>query len=687
MTSIPRPQPLEAHKYRLAFEQARDAMMFLDACGYLDCNPATLALFRVPDTATFRTTHPGIQLSPPYQPCGRPSPEAAQARIEEALHHGYAFFEWRHCTWDGIEFPSEVSLNRIDWEEQPVLMVIVRDISDRKRLEEELTETIRRCQQYEAAYSQSRDAIMMLDEQGFRDCNPATLTLFRVPSAASFTHIHPSDLSSPYQPDGRPSSEASAAHIAEAFRSGQAFFHWRHRTWDGQVDFPAEVLLSRVDLPEGSVLQAVVRDISERVAIETDLARKEAHYRLAQSSARFGIWEWDLAQGRIHWDSDCWAMLGYSTDTAETLTVDEWRSMIPDEDLARVEPEIAQKQAQGERFSIEHRCRHARGGWLWLQCRGQTAEFSEDGSPRRLIGTYADIDRLMRTELALRERVKEMETLTEVIRLSIDDTRSTEEMLHALARLIPQGWQHPERTAVRIRAQGREATSEPFFESGSRQVAAVEHHEAPVQVEVFQHEEGLSPTEPFLPQEQTLLEAIAEEIHQALRHRGALEALQEQATTDRLTGTFNRQHFEAELERALARTQRYGDAAALVMLDIDHFKAINDTFGHNAGDQILQQLTSRVNATLRREDLLGRWGGEEFLVLLPGNDGDRAQRTAERLRACIEAETFTEVGRVTISLGATALRPDDDTTTLLARVDQALYEAKTSGGRNAVATR
>jgi len=246
----------------------------------------------------------------------------------------------------------------------------------------------------------------------------------------------------------------------------------------------------------------------------------------------------------------------------------------------------------------------------------------------------------------------------------------------------------PRAYLARIRAQGWEATSEGFRESGARQVATVEHSDTPVQIEVFSlHDTAATTADPFLPQEQRLLDAIAEEIHQALRHRRALEALQEQATRDCLTGIFNRQHLEIELERALARTQRYVDAAALVMLDIDHFKAINDTYGHNTGDEILQQLTSRVRATLRCEDILGRWGGEEFLALLPGNDAGSALRTAERLRTCIEAETFPEVGRVTISLGATILRPEDDTTTLLARVDQALYEAKTSGGRNAVAAR
>ncbi len=686
MSSAYRRHQWDERHYRAAFEQSRDAIMFLEAHGYRDCNPATLKMFRVPDVATFITTHPGRQLSPPFQADGRPSAEAAAERIEEAFQAGHAFFEWRHRTLDGIEFPTEVSLSRIDQEDGPILQVLVRDISDRKRMEARLTEAIASCRQYEAAFKQSRDAIMMLDSEGFRDCNPATLTMFRVPDAATFTATHPATLSPPFQPDGRASDEASAAYIDKALHHGQAFFAWQHCTWDG-LTFPAEVLLSRIELEQGPVLQAVVRDVSERERMEDDLARKEAHYRLAQASARFGIWEWDLEQDRIYWDADCWTMLGYPPETQPSLTVAEWRAMIAPADRAQVEAEIRDKQARGERFSVELRCRCADGGWLWVQSRGQTTAFHPDGSPQHIVGTHTDIDRLKSTEAELRERVKEMETLITIIRSSLDDSLSTEEMLQSLAQVIPQGWQSPSSTAARIQAEGLEVTSEPFFESDWRQVATSNQPPCPVQVEVYRKREGQPRNAAFLPEEQQLLEAVTEEIHQALRHRHAQRELQRQATIDPLTGAFNRQHFEAELERAQARHERYDDAAAVAMFDLDHFKAVNDTYGHNAGDLVLQEATKRVSAILRQGDMLARWGGEEFLILLPGIGPTDAHRTAERLRAHINSAPFPEVGRITISLGVTTIRKADSATKLLTRVDEALYEAKHVGGRNAVGSR
>ncbi|MBK1726200.1 diguanylate cyclase [Halorhodospira neutriphila] len=676
----------DGQRYRAAFEQSRDAIMFLEPHGYRDCNPATLRLFGVPDVATFLTTHPGKQLSPPLQPDGRPSAQAAAERIEQAYRDGYAFFEWQHRTLDGAEFPTEVSLSRIDQAGGPILQVIVRDISERKRMEAELRREVANRRQYQAAFEQSRDAIMLLDADGFRDCNPATLTMFRVPDSAAFRRTHPADLSPLFQPDGRASREASAAYIDEALRRGEAFFAWQHCTWDGDT-FPAEVLLSRVELEQGAILQAVVRDISERTRMERDLEQKEAHYRLAQSSARFGIWEWDLEQDRIHWDPDCWAMLGYPPETDSVLSTAAWRGMIAPSDLARVEPEIRRKQATGERFSLELRCRRADGGWLWIQCRGQTTAFRGDGSAWRITGTHVDIDRLKATETQLRERIKEMELLTEVIRLAFDETLSSEEMLQAVARALPNGWQAPGSTAARIRGGGVEATSEPFFEAERRQAAVSSQPSSPVQVEIFRQDKGPPHGADFLPEEQQLLEAVTEEIGQALRHREAQQALQRQATVDPLTGVFNRQRFEAELERTLARHERYSDTAAIAMLDIDHFKAVNDAYGHNVGDRVLREVAERISEALRLGDTLGRWGGEEFLILLPGTGLGGARRAAERFRARIEAAPLPPVGRVTISLGVTAIRGNDSTTGLLARVDEALYEAKNCNGRNSVAAR
>ncbi|WP_018937084.1 diguanylate cyclase [Thioalkalivibrio sp. ALJ24] len=163
-----------------------------------------------------------------------------------------------------------------------------------------------------------------------------------------------------------------------------------------------------------------------------------------------------------------------------------------------------------------------------------------------------------------------------------------------------------------------------------------------------------------------------------------LEAeLEREATTDRLTGLYNRQRFDAELERALARTRRYGSDAGAILFDIDHFKRLNDTHGHDVGDHVLVELSRRIADTLRRSDFLARWGGEEFVVLLPETGPEGTRRMAERMRREVASTPVGAAGEVTVSLGVTIFHREDDPDTLLKRLDNALYEAKRAG-RNCV---
>jgi diguanylate cyclase (GGDEF)-like protein len=160
------------------------------------------------------------------------------------------------------------------------------------------------------------------------------------------------------------------------------------------------------------------------------------------------------------------------------------------------------------------------------------------------------------------------------------------------------------------------------------------------------------------------------------------------ATTDPLTGVFNRRTFIELAEQELARTRRTGAPLALMMLDLDHFKRVNDTYGHLIGDQVLVAFTRLVRECVRRSDLVVRYGGEEFCVLLPGTLLTAATALAERIRAATAARTLTSLPfRITVSIGVTASAAGAATALddLLARADEALYRAKEEG-RNRVVT-
>ena len=159
-------------------------------------------------------------------------------------------------------------------------------------------------------------------------------------------------------------------------------------------------------------------------------------------------------------------------------------------------------------------------------------------------------------------------------------------------------------------------------------------------------------------------------------------------TVDGLTQVFNRRYFEDAIERELSRSRRYTRPLSLVLLDIDHFKKINDTYGHLAGDAVLKELALTVRARTRREDVFARFGGEEFALLLPEVDQKGALQLAEKARKLVEKHSFVFDGEdipVTMSAGvATLIKKNENPAELIRRADEKLYEAKT-GGRNRVA--
>ncbi len=169
--------------------------------------------------------------------------------------------------------------------------------------------------------------------------------------------------------------------------------------------------------------------------------------------------------------------------------------------------------------------------------------------------------------------------------------------------------------------------------------------------------------------------------------QAANQELQRLSSTDRLTGLFNRGHWEEMLRQDYARHRRYERNAALVMFDIDHFKRINDSYGHQAGDAVIQQTAELVRQCTRDADIAGRYGGEEFVVLLPDTDSEGAVTFAERLRQSIEAHEVVHEGRsirFTVSLGIADLsEPTNGYAQLIERADIALYSSKASG-RNQV---
>jgi len=152
--------------------------------------------------------------------------------------------------------------------------------------------------------------------------------------------------------------------------------------------------------------------------------------------------------------------------------------------------------------------------------------------------------------------------------------------------------------------------------------------------------------------------------------------LKEMAYNDPLTNIYNRQMFNKILSRERENKKRHGDALSLIMLDIDHFKAVNDTYGHDVGDKVLITLTKLITKNLRTNDVFARWGGEEFMILLPRTDTNVAYDKAQELRQLIEQYSDDVIPGITVSFGITEILNTDQDLSCFKRVDKALYDAK-----------
>ncbi len=193
--------------------------------------------------------------------------------------------------------------------------------------------------------------------------------------------------------------------------------------------------------------------------------------------------------------------------------------------------------------------------------------------------------------------------------------------------------------------------------------------------------------QPFTQEDEALMVRLATDAASAIENARLFEEVQQLAATDSLTGLHNRRHWLELAGREFERARRYGRPLAAIMLDVDHFKQVNDAYGHAIGDQVLRLMASRCRENLREIDLLGRYGGEEFAALLPENDLDSTRNAAERLRQCVAEAPFDTLRgplTITISVGVAALTAScPELPDLLNQADAAMYAAK-AAGRNRV---
>jgi len=351
------------------------------------------------------------------------------------------------------------------------------------------------------------------------------------------------------------------------------------------------------------------------------------------------------------------------------------------EDRGRLQ-KLVQVQGRADGFEAELQTRTGRRFWAELSA----SVVQVDGAPALLVGC-TDVTSRRRADEALRRRESVVRTLLDAAPSPLIVTRLEDGVLQFANRPAAEMFGVSADEMVGLTAPTFYANAEDrrAFLHTLRQDGRVDGYSAQLRTRDGRVFWALLSARLFdLEGDPAMIVGLADV--------SAQKALEEQlrtlATTDALTGIFNRRHFLELAEAELARASRYGHPVSIAMLDLDHFKAINDSFGHGAGDGVLRGLVTLLRTKLRSVDVLGRIGGEEFALLLPETETAAAAATLERLRKAVEAhpfegEAFADGRAVTVSIGLASVNKGESLTDVLQRADGALYGAK-SAGRNRV---
>ncbi len=430
----------------------------------------------------------------------------------------------------------------------------------------------------------------------------------------------------------------------------------------------------------------------ERIKDRDLLDELEQRNELIAMTANDGIWDFDGATKRINLSRRWKAMLGYSDDNEEVLL--DWYRLVHPNDMARVQSKMREHlDNKSPFFESVHRMQHQNGDWRWMSSRAR-AVLDENGRLIRLLGVEVDItERKLYEEALFREKESAQITLQSIgDGVITTDAKCNVEYVNPVAEELT-GWKVDDASGRLIDEIFRgfhEETCEPL--------------ENPLSVSIRRNRATKSVRPTLLIRRdgnELYIESTASPIrdgkgnvtggvlvfHDVSESRELNRRLSYHASHDILTGLVNRREFENRLERALKSAKARETSYALCYLDLDQFKIVNDTCGHNAGDALLGQLGALLKSKIRWRDTLARLGGDEFGVLLESCTLEEAMTTAEALRLAISEYKFMwdeRRFRLGVSIGVVPIAADnEDVAALLSAADSACSAAK-EAGRNRI---
>jgi diguanylate cyclase (GGDEF)-like protein/PAS domain S-box-containing protein len=455
-------------------------------------------------------------------------------------------------------------------------------------------------------------------------------------------------------------------------------------------------------------LKRTQMEIEERKRTEEALRESETRWQFALEGSGDGLWDWNVQTGDVYFSQRWKTVLGYEPDEISDR-LEEWDKRVHPEDRERVYADINKHfEEQTEIYASEHRLQCKDGSYKWMLDRGKVISRTPDGKPLRVIGTHTDITERKNTLEALRESEARFRSLFDQTHDAVFILDLQGRQLAANQRAADMlGYTMNELLGLTIEEMSADLeesqqviekllTGEhtPLYERRLRrkdgQILPVE-----INVELVRDSNG-NPLH---------IQSVVRDISKRKRAQAAItaaneqlnlrvaeverlqEELREQVLHDPLTGLYNRRYLAEMLEHEIARTERERESLSIIVSDIDHFKVINDTYGHQAGDRFLVEIADLLKRFTRSSDLICRYGGEEFVLVFPGAAGDSAVQRAEEIRQKCAEVIIQHEGKdlsVTMSFGL-AIYPDHGKSAeeIIIKADKALYISKQTG-RNRV---
>lgn len=481
------------------------------------------------------------------------------------------------------------------------------------------------------------------------------------------------------------------------------------------------------------------KEADVRKQVERELRRSRSQLAAAQQVAHVGSWEWDPATNAVEWSDELFRIFGLQPQQFEPV-LDDYVERIHEEDRERVMQLVTQALGNKDSFNYSHRVVWPDGTVREIEAHGEVV-IDEAGTVTKMVGTAQDITERRRNEellrhanLVLNQSVQQLEhrnqeiarlyDLSEVLQSCTADDEAYGVIEHHVPRLFPSSSGDllvvtASRNSIKCVASWGDSTSgREYTPSDCRALRTGKPHLVgdADSGDLCQHVVDSSPGQalcvPMIDRgeirgvlhirhlEYCALQnddgswsldvplklgvTLAANLALALSNLELRETLKQQAIRDSLTGLFNRRYMEESLERELGRAERRGTSLVVIMIDLDHFKQLNDVNGHAAGDAVLRELGAFFQANIRTEDIACRYGGEEFVLILPDTTLEDAGRRADEIRQAFRKIDVRYNGQTldinSMSLGVAAFphhgKSVDD---VLQSADAALYNAKALG--------